>query len=79
MTTYDCKEERHGDCREYGLDGSLCDCHCHQTPPELQSDEAFEQWLKDHPLDPITQENVQASVQRLAKRLRAKPGPTLDL
>lgn len=43
------------------------------------TDEWFAAFLKAHPLDPVEEENVESSVQRLRKRLLAEPGPTLDL
>lgn len=61
---------------EYG-----CQCGWCQRNPE--PDPLTDQWLsemrKAHPLDPVTEESMDAAVQRLRKRLRAKPGPTLNL
>lgn len=70
----------------WGVVFALCWCDCQKCfedknplPRELESDEVFDAWLKAHPMDPVTEESVQRAVQHLKKRLRATPGPDLNL
>lgn len=58
-----------------------CGCNvCASMPLDQDmTDKQFEEWIKAHPMDPVEQEGIEAAVQRLKKRLRAKPGPELNL
>lgn len=58
-----------------------CRCNfCQQLDPSKElTDEEFSAWLKAHPMDPIEEENAEAAVARLRKRLLSKPGPELNL
>lgn len=58
-----------------------CKCQtCKRLPDgDQMTDAQFDEWLKAHPMDPITQEIVEGMVRRLHKRLTAKPGPKLNL